>query len=71
MACQELEQLRKEATKLKGQIDEQVKKARAKTAHTRQGRPSGKSEYVPFLQRRLTRLAENIERHIAKHRCQE
>ncbi|MBZ5569324.1 MAG: hypothetical protein LAN64_15915 [Acidobacteriia bacterium] len=71
MACHELLQLRKQATKLKSQIDEQRKKALAKAAHIRQGRPSGKSEYVPFLQRKLNRLAESIERHIAEHRCQE
>ncbi len=71
MACHELVQLRKQATQVKNQMNEQRKKARAKAAHPRQGRPSGKSEYLPFLQRKLGRLAERIERHIAEHQCQE
>ncbi len=71
MACHELAQLRKQATQVKNQMNEQRKKARAKATHSRDGRPSGKSEYIPFLQRKLSRLAERIERHIAQHRCQE
>jgi hypothetical protein len=71
MACHELVQLRKQATKVKNQMDEQKKKARNKGYHPRPGRPSGKSEYVPYLQRKLHRLSEKIERHIAKHGCQE
>ncbi len=71
MACHELVQLRKQATKVKSQMDEQRRKARSKASHQRHGRPSGKSEYIPFLQRKLSRLAERIERHIAEHHCQE
>jgi hypothetical protein len=71
MACQELVQLRKQARQIKTQMDEHQRKARTKVSHPRAGRPSGKSEYVPFLQRRLSRLADRIERHIAQHRCQE
>ena len=71
MACHELLQLRKQATKVKTEMDEQLKKARSKAHHPRPGRPSGKSEYVPYLQRKLSRLSERIERHIAKHGCQE
>jgi hypothetical protein len=71
MACHELLHLRKQATQVKNQMDEQRKKARGKATHMRHGRPSGKSEFVPFLQRKLTRLAERIERHIAQHHCQE
>ncbi len=71
MACKDLAELRKKATHLKNQIDEQRKKARAKAAVPRPGRPSGKSEYVPYLQRKLIRLGERIDRHIAQHRCQE
>jgi hypothetical protein len=70
MACHELAQLRKQATKIKNQMNEQRKKALAKAGHARHGRPSGKSEYIPLLQRQLNRLAESIERHIAEHRCQ-
>ena len=71
MACQELAQLRKQATLIKTQMDEQRRKARSKASHPRDGRPSGKSEYIPFLQRKLSRLAEHIEQHISQHRCQE
>ena len=71
MACHELVQLRKQATRVKNQMDEQRKKARSKAGHTRPGRPSGKSEYVPYLQRKLSRLGDRIDRHIAQHGCQE
>ncbi len=71
MSCKDLLELRKRATHLKNQIDEQRKKARAKASLPRAGRPSGKSEYVPYLQRKLNRLGDRIDRHIAQHRCQE
>lgn len=71
MGCHELVQLRKQATRVKNKIDEQRKKARRNADHARQGRPSGKSEYIPFLQRKLSHLAGRIERHIGKHKCQE
>lgn len=71
MACHELVQLRKQATKVKSQMDEQRKKARKMAGHTRHGRPVGKSEYVPYLQRKLSRLGDRIDRHIAQHGCQE
>ena len=71
MACQELLELRKQATKLTNQMNDQRKIALAKAAHTRQGRPSGESEYLPFLRRKLSRLSESIERHISQHGCQE
>jgi hypothetical protein len=71
MACHELVQLRKQATQVKNKMDEQRKKARSKASHTRHGRPSGKSEYIPFLQRKLSRLADRIVRHISQHGCQE
>ena len=71
MACHELVQLRKQATKVKNLMDEQRKKARKMASHTRHGRPVGKSEYVPYLQRKLSRLGDRIDRHIAQHGCQE
>ncbi len=71
MACDELLQLRSQATQIKNKIDEQRRKARAKASEPRYGRPSGKSEYVPYLQRKLTRLASKIEAHMAAHKCQE
>ena len=71
MACHELVQLRKQATQVKNKMDEQKKKARSKASHTRHGRPSGKSEYIPYLQRKLSRLSDRIDRHISQHGCQE
>jgi hypothetical protein len=71
MPCQELSQMRKQASQIKNQMDEQRKKARITASQPRQGRPSGKSEYIPYLQRKLSRLADRIERHAAEHRCQE
>jgi hypothetical protein len=71
MACHELVQLRKQATQVKNKMEEQRKKARSKASHKRHGRPSGKSEYLPFLERKLSQLADRIVRHIAQHGCQE
>ena len=71
MACHELVQLRKQATQVKNQMDAQRKKAGNKASHVPRGRPSGKSEYIPYLQRKLNRLADRIDRHIAQHGCQE
>lgn len=71
MACTELERLRQEASALKLRMDEQRRLARAKAADSRAGRISGQSEMLPFLQRKLHRLADKIELHVAKHNCQE
>ena len=71
MPCAELQRLREEATTLKQRMNEQRRKARAKAADPRTGRVSGKSEMVPFLQRKLHRLADRIENNMAKHKCQE
>ena len=71
MACAELQRLRDEATSLKQRMDEQRRKARAKATDARAGRTSGRSELLPFLQRKLLRLADKIEQHMAKHNCQE
>ncbi len=71
MPCRELVELRKQATQLKNQVNDQRKKARAKASSPRQGRPSGKSEFVPYLQRKLARIAARIEQHMADHKCQE
>jgi hypothetical protein len=71
MACEELERLRQEATALKEKVNEQRRMARVKALDPRTGRLSGKSEMVPFLQRKLQRVAEKIEVHMAGHHCQE
>ncbi len=71
MPCDELVQLRSQATEIKTKIDEQRRKAKAKAGEPRHGRPSGESEYVPYLQRRLSRLASRIEAHMTAHKCQE
>jgi hypothetical protein len=71
MACSELQRLRVEATAIKNQMEEQRRRARAQAGAEREGRPSGRSEYLPLLQRKLERIAARIERHIATHQCQE
>ena len=71
MPCSELQHLRKEATSLKQRMNEQRRKARAKAADRRTGRDSGRSEMIPFLQRKLLRLADKIELHMSRHKCQE
>jgi hypothetical protein len=71
MACHELVQLRKQATQVKIQMDEQKKLARSNAVAKRPGRPAGKSEYIPLLKRKLSRLSDRIDRHISQHGCQE
>ena len=71
MPCAELTRLREEATSLKQRMDEQRRRARAAVAARRTDRSSGRSEMIPFLHRKLLRLADKIEQHIAVHQCQE
>lgn len=71
MPCAELQRLREQATALKQRMNEQRRKARATAGDERSGRISGNSEMIPFLQRKLLRLADKIELHMAKHNCQE
>lgn len=70
MQCAELNRLREEATALKERVDEQRRKARVKAGSPRE-RMSGKSEMIPFLQRKLHRVADKIEVHKAVHQCQD
>ena len=70
MSCDELERMRSEARHLKSRIDEQRRKANTKAREER-SRPSGKSEMVPFLQRKLLRVSVKIEQHVAQHHCQD
>ena len=71
MPCAELQRLRDQASSLKQRMDEQRRKAHARARDARSGRVSGKSEMVPFLQRKLLRLSDKIEQHMAQHRCQD
>ena len=71
MPCAELQRLREEATAVKLRMNEQRRKARAKVGTQRSDRVTGTSELIPFLQRKLLRLADKIELHMAKHNCQE
>lgn len=70
MPCTELQQLRDEAKSLRQRVDEQRRIARAKSANPRD-RLSGKSEMVPFLERKLQRVSDKIRLHMASHRCQD
>jgi len=71
MACEEIERLREQATRIKSRLNEQRRKARAHATEARVGRPSGTSDYIPYLRRKLNRLAYAIELHVAEHKCQE
>jgi len=70
VACEELIDLRKQATAIRLRMEEQRRKARAHAGKVRPGRPSGTSDYIPYLRRRLLRLSSRIERHMADHQCQ-
>ncbi len=71
MPCPELESMREQAATLRQQIIDQRNRARAKAQDTRNGRMSGKSEMVPFLERKLQNLASKIQQHVTSHRCQD
>jgi hypothetical protein len=70
MSCDELLRLRTQARQVKLKMDDQRRKAQTKAAIPRQNRPSGKSEFLPYLQRKLARLSARIEAHVAEHQCQ-
>jgi len=67
--CPELEQLRREAGKLRRNLRQKMLLAREKTAHlpAHERRPS---DYEEFFERRVARLAEAIEAHLRDHGCQ-
>lgn len=71
MPCSELDHMREQATSLRQRILEQRNKARSTADNSRNGRMSGKSEMVPFLQRKLQSLASKIEQHVSTHKCQD
>lgn len=72
MACEEVVRLRQRMADLKQQLAEQKRKARSFAGDDRPGRfTTGRSDYEPLLQRRMQGIAQEIERHIAQHRCQE
>jgi hypothetical protein len=71
MPCTELDRMREQATSLRQRILDQRHKARVTAENSRTGRMSGKSEMVPFLQRKLQNLASKIEQHVNAHKCQD
>lgn len=72
MACEEVTRLRQRMADLKQKLAEQKRKARNFAGDNRPGRfTTGHSDYEPLLQRRMQEIAQEIERHIAQHRCQE
>jgi hypothetical protein len=72
MACDEVIRLRQRMADLREQLAEQKRKARAFAGASRPGRfASGHSDFEPLLQRRMQVIAQQIEQHIAQHRCQE
>ncbi len=62
--------MRERCTEIRKKIDEQRRNAGAHAHQDRGGRPRGRSDYVPYLQRNLNRLGQQIDRHVAQHRCQ-
>ena len=72
MACEEVDRLRQRMADLRQQLADQKRKARSFVSDRRPGRfSSGHSDFEPLLQRRMQVLAQQIERHIAQHHCQE
>jgi hypothetical protein len=68
MPCETLDRLREEATVTSRQLSDTRAKARAMAVSVRSARPSG-NDYDGFLQRKLQRLAAQIEGHKAEHGC--
>lgn len=72
MPCDEVTRLRQRMADLKEKLAEQKRKARNFAGDSRPGRfTAGHSDYEPLLQRRMQEVAQQIESHIAQHRCQE
>lgn len=67
--CEELQNLRREATRLTVELDHRRKKAREKANTEGGGRIPGRSDYEDFLQRKISKLAAEIENHMAQHQC--
>jgi hypothetical protein len=70
MACAELEGLRKQASKIKQELDERRRKMRSFRGQTTPGHPATESDYEWFLQRRLHKASAQIEQHLAQHKCE-
>jgi hypothetical protein len=71
MSCEALMQLRKNATRVREDLLEQKAKMRkfAGNADRLDARPGGDME--EYLTRKLQRVADEIDRHIKTHQCQD
>ena len=71
MTCEALMQLRKNATRVREDLLAQKSKMRQFAANTDRSdaRPGGDME--EYLTRKLQRVADEIDRHIQSHRCQD
>ena len=70
MSCSELKRMRSKAAEIRKHLEQQRREARRHTSKPRGHQASGRSDYEPLLERRLMRLAHDIERHISHHQCQ-
>lgn len=68
MACQELERLRADASRVKKQLAE-ARAGANERAHDRRSGVRAKSDMRAYLQRRLAKAAAEVERHLAEHHC--
>ncbi len=70
MPCDQLSDLRAEATALRLRSQEQMARTRAARNNDRRTTVRSTSDLALFLQRKLMRKAMKIERHISEHSCQ-
>ena len=71
MPCGTLQHLHEEATLTTKQLEQTRATARATAERLRLGRAAGANEFEGFLQRKLQRLAAEIEGHKNEHGCSE
>ena len=69
--CDQLGQLRKDASKAYNELEQRKKRAREKGLSDEGRRRVGHTDYEGLLRRQIDRLSRQIEQHIAKHNCQE
>ncbi len=70
MPCETLDRMREEATVTTRQLSDTRAKSRAMVSAVRSPRASS-NDYEGFLQRKLQRLAAQIEGHKIEHGCNE
>ncbi len=69
-ACQQLTQMRTEATALRVRLKEQHSRVKSGLKNERRLDPRPTSDLALYLQRKLLRMSSKIDEHISKHNCQ-